>query len=222
VLVVDPAGDAQTGAQPSTISLLIADDHPLIIAGIRRTLEGSEDIEVIGEANGPQQLLTLIERRRPDLVMMDMRMPGANGVEVIQQIRATWPEIKVIVLSASEERVLIDAALGAGASAYVVKSALPADVAAVVRQVASGAVFVAAPSSSAAPGEPDAPAHPALTDRELSVLSAVAAGMTTAEISRQLWISEHTIKFHLTNIYRKLGVTNRAGAVRYALENGIV
>jgi DNA-binding NarL/FixJ family response regulator len=103
----------------------------------------------------------------------------------------------------------------------VLKSAHTVDIASVLRQAFSGAVFHA-PIAVAGNGRaPDAPARPALTERERSILSAVASGLTTAAISRDLWISEHTIKFHLTNIYRKLGVVNRAGAVRYALEHGI-
>jgi two-component system, NarL family, response regulator len=186
------------------IKVLIADDHPLIIAGIRRTIEHVDDMEVVGEARSGPELMQLVERRRPDLVLMDLIMPGMAGVEAILRIRQRWPEVKCVVLSACDDRPTIDAALLAGASAYVLKSAHPVDIASVLRQASGGAVFHA----------------PALTDRERSILSAVASGMTTAAISQDLWISEHTIKFHLTNIYRKLGVTNRAGAVRYALEHG--
>jgi DNA-binding NarL/FixJ family response regulator len=126
-----------------------------------------------------------------------------------------------VVLSACDDRPTIDAALHAGASAYVLKSAHTVDIASVLRQASSGAV-VHAPSYGPAPSANSAePSLPALTDRERSILSAVASGKTTSAISRDLWISEHTIKFHLTNIYRKLGVANRAGAVRYALEHGI-
>ncbi len=179
-------------------------------------------MEVVGEAHSGPELMQLIERRGPDLVLMDLRMPGVVGVEAIEQIRQSWPDVKTVVLSACDDRAAIDSALRAGASAYVLKSAHTVDIASVLRQASNGDVFHVpsyAPPLSACPG---APALPALTDRERSILSAVAAGLTTAAISRDLWISEHTIKFHLTNIYRKLGVVNRAGAVRYALENGIV
>ena len=204
------------------IKVLLADDHPLIIAGIRRTIEHLDDMEVVGEAHSGQELLQLIERRSPDLVLLDLKMPGVAGVEVIERIHQTWPEIKSVVLSACDDRATIDAALHAGASAYVLKSARAVDIASVLRQASSGAVFHAPSYRPARPGAVDEPAPPALTERERSILSAVASGMTTAAISRDLWISEHTIKFHLTNIYRKLGVANRAGAVRYAIEHGIV
>jgi DNA-binding NarL/FixJ family response regulator len=204
------------------LKVLIADDHPLMIAGIRRVLDRSDDIEVVGHACSGPEVMILLERRRPDLILMDLRMPGVRGTEHISQIRASWPEVKVVMLSASDDRDSINSALSAGASAYVVKSVEPADIASVLRQAASGSVFhsTAAPNGGAEPVyEPD---EPFLTDRERVILEAVAAGLTTATISKDLWVSEHTIKFHLTNIYRKLGVTNRAGAVRYALENGLV
>jgi DNA-binding NarL/FixJ family response regulator len=203
------------------IKVLIADDHPLIIAGIRRTIEDLDDMEVVGEAHSGPELLKLIERRLPDLVLMDLRMPGVTGVEMIERIRQRWPDIKPIVLSACDDRPTIDAALNAGASAYVLKSAHAVDIASVLRQASSGAVFHAPTYAPTAAAGSDEPGLPPLTERERSILAAVASGMTTAAISRDLWISEHTIKFHLTNIYRKLGVANRAGAVRYALEHGI-
>jgi DNA-binding NarL/FixJ family response regulator len=205
---------------PTRIKVLIADDHPLIIAGIRRTIEPLDDMEVVGEAHSGPELMQLIERRGPDMVLMDLKMPGVAGVEGIERIRQSWPEIKTVVLSACDDRPTIDAALHAGASAYVLKSAQTVDIASVLRQASSGSVFHA-PHPSPRSGGGDDESTPQLTDRERSILSAVASGMTTAAISRDLWISEHTIKFHLTNIYRKLGVVNRAGAVRYALEHGI-
>ena len=123
----------------------------------------------------------------------------------------------------NDDRPTIDSALRAGASAYVLKSAHTIDITSVLRQAGGGEVFhaptlVPAPSPQAPAA---APARSGLTARERSILEAVASGKTTTAISRELWISEHTIKFHLTNIYRKLGVANRAGAVRYALEHGI-
>jgi DNA-binding NarL/FixJ family response regulator len=203
------------------IKVLIADDHPLIIAGMRRTIERVEDMEVVGEARSGPELMQLIGRRRPDLVLMDLKMPGVAGVEGILHIRQRWPDVKTVVLSASDDQSTIDQALQAGASAYVLKSAHTVDVASVLRQTSVGAVFHAPAGASAPVGVPGLDPTRALTDRERSILSAVATGLTTAAISRELWISEHTIKFHLTNIYRKLGVANRAGAVRYAMENGI-
>jgi DNA-binding NarL/FixJ family response regulator len=204
------------------VKVLIADDHPLMLAGIRRVLERSEAIEVVGEARSGAEVMQLVDRRRPELVLLDLRMPGSAGPENIARIRETWPEVKVVVLSADEDRGSIDSALNAGASAYIVKSVNPADIAAVLRQTACGSVFHAVARRPGRTEQPDEPVGPQLTERELTILDAVASGSTTAAISKELWVSEHTVKFHLTNIYRKLGVPNRAGAVRYALENGLV
>ena len=204
------------------VKVLIADDHPLVIAGIRRALERDEDIEIVGEAHSGSELMQLVERRKPTVVLMDLQMPGVPALDCIKRIAETWPETKTIVLSTYDDRPTIDSALSAGALAYVVKSVKPIDLASVVRQASTGAVFHAAP----APGDRD-PHQPmsteahALTVRERTILIAVATGLTTAAISKQLWLSEHTVKFHLTNIYRKLGVENRASAIRYALQHSI-
>jgi DNA-binding NarL/FixJ family response regulator len=215
------ADDTSSAAAGRRLTVLIADDHPLIIAGLRRTIESIDDLQVIGEARSGPELVRLIERRRPDVVLMDLRMPGVEGVEMIELIRRRWPQTGTVVLSASDDRGTVDAVMRAGAGAYVPKSSDAVDLPSVVRQVAAGGVVPVAvrPPDPAGDGEGGAAA---LTARERSILAAVATGKTTAAISRELWISEHTIKFHLTNIYRKLGVPNRAGAVRYALEHGIV
>jgi DNA-binding NarL/FixJ family response regulator len=207
------------------LKVLIADDHPLLLAGLRRVLETQADIEIVGQARSAPEVLALIERRRPSIVLMDLRMPGVNGFDLISQLREQWPQLKLIILSASDDRASVVGALNAGASAFIVKSTAPLDVASVLRQVSNGAVYHAPAvtiSAAGAESRPDADEAPTLTEREQQILAAVAHGSTTAVISRDLWVSEHTVKFHLTNIYRKLGVANRSAAVRYALEHGIV
>ena len=203
-----------------TIKVLIADDHPLILQGLRRALDDCDDIEVVGEARAGNEVPPLVERRAPDVVLMDLRMPGLDGVECTRAVKAADPGVKCIVLTASEEPGTIDAAIEAGASGYVLKSVSAVDVPAVVRQVAAGYTMFHRPTGGPGDGEPDD--SPQLTDRERTILAAVADGKTTKAISTELWVSEHTVKFHLTNIYRKLGVTNRSGAVRYAYQHGLV
>lgn len=213
-------GETDNGAAP--IKVLIVDDHPLMLAGVRRALERSDGIEVVGEARNHTEAVGLIERRRPGVVLMDLRMPGVRGTEHIEDVKTRWPNVKVVVLSATEDRPSIDSALNAGASAFIVKSVSPSDIPAVLRQAATGVIFHA--PSGGGPRTSDAPAAPTgpeLTERERGILEAAARGLTTAEISRELFISEHTVKFHLTNLYRKLGVSNRAAAVRFALEHGL-
>ena len=204
------------------VKVLIADDHPAILLGLRRAFEGTENLEIVGEARSGPELLQMVERRRPDVVLLDMRMPGVPGLECIERIKVEWPDVKTIVLSAFDDKATINAALEAGASAYLVKSVNTADIPSIVRQAASGAIYHA-PACSPVSGQVDHPQDEALlTPREHVILAAVVGGLTTAQISKDLWVSEHTVKFHLTNIYRKLGVTNRASAIGQALAQGIV
>ncbi|HET9124781.1 MAG TPA: response regulator transcription factor [Solirubrobacteraceae bacterium] len=220
-LVEGPRKDVGTTSCPITV--LIADDHPVVIGGIRRALEGHDDIEVVGEAHSGPEVLALIERRRPRFVLLDLNMPGVVGLECVEQIATRWPHVKIIVLSACEDRGVINGAFAAGATAYVLKSVMTMDVASVLHQASTGGIFHAATGQGAAPREMSPPEPQAgLTGREQTILTAVAQGLTTSAISQQLWVSEHTVKFHLTNIYRKLGVPNRAAAVRYALEHRLV
>jgi DNA-binding NarL/FixJ family response regulator len=203
----------------ATLKVLIADDHPLMLQGIRRALEAAEDIEVVGEARRGDEVLALVERRKPDLVLVDLHMPGMDGLECVAELKARSPEVKTVVISASEHRASIDAALVAGASAYILKSVSAVDIASVLRQAASGAVYHSPSRRATCSDEPEPAMGPELTPRETTILLAIADGCTTKVISQDLWLSEHTVKFHLTNIYRKLGVSNRSAAVRYAYEH---
>jgi DNA-binding NarL/FixJ family response regulator len=205
----------------TTLKVLIADDHPLMLQAIRRTLEASEGIDVVGEAHTGEEMLALVARRKPQLVLLDLHMPGLNGIECISELARSWPGVKAVVFSASEDRASIDGALLAGASAYILKSVMPVDIPTILRQASTGAVYHApsAPAVSRDVQEPSSRAD--LTPRETTILTAVANGLTTKAISEELWLSEHTVKFHLTNIYRKLGVSNRSAAVRYAFENDL-
>src|SRR5437868_4357421 len=162
---------------PKPLRVLIADDHPLMLAGIRRTLERSEYIEIVGEARSGPEVLDLVEGSRPQVVLLDLRMPGMSGDECIEQIRTSWPDVKVVVLSALDDTQSIDAALDAGASAYVVKSVMPSDIASVIRQAASGSIFHGVPRSRPVGSTgPQEPTEAVLTEREQTILGAIAAG----------------------------------------------
>jgi DNA-binding NarL/FixJ family response regulator len=215
------SGLAVCEAPAKPLKVLIADDHPLVLIGLRRTLEAHEDIEIAGEAHSGPELLALVERRKPDVVLMDLRMPGVEGESCLSQIAGNWPDVKIVVLSACDDAASVNGALAAGAHAYVVKSVHALDIASVLRQTQCGAVYHAPTGRAGGPCQaPESPAS-ALTERETAILGAVAQGLTTRSISQEMWISEHTVKFHLTNIYRKLGVANRSAAIRFALENGL-
>ncbi len=204
------------------LKVCIADDHLLILNAVRAALMQAGDIEVVGAAHSGSEVLQLVEAHSPDVVLLDHRMPGVDGLSCLKTIKQRWPAVQVVMLSASEDPKQIAEALGAGASAYIGKRINPEDLASAVRQVVAGVVYQR--SAEGVDAVPSAPADPGdeLTKRERTMLEAVARGLSTKAISRELWISEKTVKFHLTNIYRKLGVHNRTGAMRYAFEHGLV
>jgi DNA-binding NarL/FixJ family response regulator len=202
------------------LRILIADDHQLMLDGIRRALEPCEDFEIVGEAHSGSEVLPVIGRTDPDVVLLDMRMPGMDGLTCLERIRKQYPRIKVVVLSVFREPEHIEAALKRGASGYIVKSVNPLDLPAALRQAFEGTVFHALglPDDS----EPARARGTGLTDRELGILKAVARGLSNQAIGKELWVTEQTVKFHLTNIYRKLGVANRTEAARYAYQHALV
>lgn len=205
------------------LKVCIADDHVLILNAVRAALTQAGDIEVVGAAHSGRETLALVEQHEPDLVLLDHRMPDVDGLTCLKTIKERWPHVQVVMLSASEDAGQISAALDAGASAYIGKRINPQDLASALRQVAAGVVYqrsADAVEETASAGTPDAGDE--LTKRERTLLEAIARGLSTKQISRELWISEKTVKFHLTNIYRKLGVHNRTGAMRYAFDHGLV
>jgi DNA-binding NarL/FixJ family response regulator len=201
--------------------VLIADDHPLILAGIKSALEEAQDFEVVAETNNGAQVLPLVSQTNPDLALLDMRMPGMDGLTCLERIRKRYPEVKVVILSVSTDPGIIQDVLNRGASAYIVKSVNPADVPSALRQAVEGSVFsaIGLPETQAVD---DAAKAAGLTERETAILKALARGLSNDAIGKELWVAEQTVKFHLTNIYRKLGVSNRTEATRYAYENGLV
>jgi len=199
--------------------VLIADDHRLIVEGIKRALEDADDFEVVGEASSGSQVLPMVGRTSPDIVLLDLRMPGADGLTCLAQIKKRYPDIKVVVLSVSTDESVIQTVLMRGASAYIVKSINPIDLPSALRQAVEGTMYSAIGLPE--PGESAAKAA-GLTEREAAILSALARGLSNEAIGKELWVAEQTVKFHLTNIYRKLGVSNRTEAARLAYQNGLV
>jgi DNA-binding NarL/FixJ family response regulator len=203
------------------VRVLIADDHRLILEGIRRALEEADDIEIVGQAETGTEVVPLVARTKPDVAMLDLRMPGMDGLACLDRIRARHPEVKVVILSVSTDPELIRTVLSRGASAYIVKSVNPSDLPAALRQVMEGTFFSLAGLPESA-HETAAGKEAGLTEREIAILKAVAQGMSNDAIAKQLWIAQQTVKFHLTNIYRKLDVANRTEATRYAYQHGLV
>ncbi len=193
-------------------------------AGIRRALEFAPGIRVVGEAMSGDGLVAIVSRVRPDVVILDIRMPQGDGLTCLRQLRASHPAIKVVMLSTFDDPEHVRMAFRCGASAYVVKSINPLDLASTIRSVFEGSVVHdRRPADRHDPTRAvDHVAVGDLTAREVTVLKLVAEGLPNVGIADQLRITEQTVKFHLSNIYRKLGVTNRTAATLYALESTLV
>jgi two-component system, NarL family, response regulator LiaR len=202
------------------VRVLIADDHRLMLDGIRRALEDDGGFEIVAETMNGTQVLPLVSRTQPELVLLDVRMPNMDGLACLDEIRRRHPDVKVVMLSASTSQELVQTALRRGASAYIVKSIDPNDLPATLRQAVDGNVFSTFGVGDAADSSGAKAAG--LTDREISILKALARGSSNEEIAKEFWVAQQTVKFHLTNIYRKLGVKNRTEAIRHAYKLGFV
>jgi DNA-binding NarL/FixJ family response regulator len=185
-------------------------------------------ITVVGKTTSTTEALSLVETHRPELLITELESGDGElgGLALIERARAAVPTMRPIVLSMHQEVQMIDAALVAGASAYVVKTAHPEDLASAVRQAFSHSVYLAGRRTVAQTAVAEAPAssdnEPGLTRRELEILRLVADGHSNAQLARMLWVTEQTVKFHLSNIYRKLDVANRTEASRWAQLNGVL
>ena len=201
------------------LRVLLADDHPLMIAGIRGALESQSDIEIVGEATSGAQVLPLIAAAKPNLVLLDVRMPELDGLSCLKRIRERYPELRVVMLSVSSDREQVAQALAQGASAYIVKSIDTGDLPAAIRQTVSGAFFCVGDLGATQAAQNGNGAG--LSERELEILQAVTRGLSNRAIAKELWLSDQTVKFHLHNIYRKLAVSNRTEAAKFAFEHGL-
>lgn len=200
------------------MKILLADDHKLTLAGIHRTLSEEEDMEVVATASSGTEVMSLVASSKPDLAVLDIRMPGLDGLACLERIRARHPEVKVVMLSSFTDRHHVDTAFRKGASAYIVKTVNPSDLASALRNACDGNVF-----HPPCEGEDTGPVESVdLTERERTMLEALTRGLSNKAIAKEFWVTEQTVKFHLNNVYRKLGVENRTGAVRFAYEHGMV
>ena len=201
--------------------VLVADDHRLMLAAVRRALAEADDLEIVGEVSIGSQVLPAVRETKANVVLLDMRMPELDGLACLARLRKHDPTIAVVILSSYSDEAQIEAARQAGALGYIVKTVEPVDLAAALRSALSAqsfAVWGAEVVHGVAPnGGPLA-----LSERESVVLAAVARGLSNREICRELWISEQTVKFHLRNLYRKLGVSSRTEAARHAYRTGLV
>ncbi|MGI9824174.1 response regulator [Agromyces sp. Marseille-Q5079] len=208
------------------IRIVVADDHPIVRAGIVGLLESAPDLVVVGEAADGAEAVELTRALRPDLVLMDLRMPVVDGAAATARILAEAPGTRVLVLTTYETDEHILGAIEAGASGYLLKAAPQAEILAGIRAVASGetvlAPSIAAKLVSRVRADSSAAPAPALSPRELDVLRLVAAGRSNPEIARTLVIGEATVKTHLVHAFEKLEVGDRTRAVTKAMELGLL
>jgi len=207
----------------AAVNVVIADDHGVVRGGLRLLLHQQEDFHVIGEAEDVPGALRLCELRRPDVLVLDLNMPGASSIEAIPEIRRRWPETHVVVLTMQDDPAYARAALQAGADGYVLKESAESELVNAVRQVSRGHTYLN-PELGArlarTPSEPERPDD--LTERELEVLRLIALGHTNGEIGSQLYLSVRTVETHRAHIQQKTGATSRAELVRYALDRGLI
>ena len=201
------------------IRVLAVDDHPLLRDGIAALIGSEEDIELIGEAPNGREALDLFRKLRPDITLMDLQMPGMNGIDAIGAIRGEFPDARIIVLTTQPGDVHVSRALRAGARAYLLKGELRKELLDTIRAVHAGRKRL---SGEAAAEIAEHAADDTLTPREIEVLRLVAGGNANKEIGAQLSLTEVTVKSHVKNILAKLGANDRTHAVTIALKRGII
>jgi DNA-binding NarL/FixJ family response regulator len=214
-----------------TVRVVIADDQALVRGGFRMILDARDDMEVVGEAGDGEEAVALVESNGPDVVLMDVRMPGVDGIEATRRIVASGSAARVVVLTTYDVDEYVFAALRAGASGFMLKDVRPPDLVEAIRVVARGDALLA-PSVTRrlldrfADVVPDTTAAPAdleeLTEREVEVLRFVALALSNAEIAKRLHLTEATVKTHVSSLLRKLGLRDRVQAVVFAYDVGLV
>jgi DNA-binding NarL/FixJ family response regulator len=217
-----------------TISLVLADDHAVVRAGTRQLLERQLDMQVLGEAADGEEAVRLAQELKPDVVVMDVRMPKMSGVEATRRIKQETPEVAVLVLTAHDDDEYVFALLQTGANGYLLKTAETDELVRAIRTVAAGQsaldpTVAGKVVAQFARGQPLSDMlvnvkdeYEGLTEREMEILRLVGKGLTNKKIGKQLYISDRTVQAHLSNIFSKLGVESRTEAAMYAVRRGWV
>ncbi len=210
--------------QQDTIKVLLVDDHAVVRSGLSAFLMAFEDLELIAEASSGEQAVALCNRFRPDVVLMDLKMPGIGGAEATRRIRENWPNIQVVALTSFKERELVESVLEAGAIGYLLKNISADELAAAVRAAAAGEPTLA--SEAAQVLIQSTRSGPRLgfdlTDRERDVLELMVEGKNNPDIAEALMVSRSTVKFHVSNILSKLHAESRTEAVALAVQHNLV
>ncbi|SMB88611.1 two component transcriptional regulator, LuxR family [Thermanaeromonas toyohensis ToBE] len=212
------------------IKVMLVEDHAIVREGLKALLASEKDIEVVGEAGSSREALQVAIRARPEVVIMDLRLPDRSGIEVTRALKEAFPDIKVVILSMYDEEELVIRALKSGATGYVLKRAGVTELLRAIRTVSSGEAYLdSAIARRVVEGlqkgislEQRAGMGPELTPREEEILRLVAQGLTNQEIAQRLFISIKTVQAHRANLMKKLGVHDRVDLVKYALKKGLL
>lgn len=211
-------------APPSSIRVAVCDDHPVVRSGLRRILEDEADIEVVGEAGTTDEAVAVTQAHGPDVFVMDLELPGGNGVRATREILAARPETRVLILTVHDDPAYLRDAFNVGAFGYLVKDVADIELVMAVRKVAGGQRYVH-PSLGAAllgsGGDTEAATNP-LSDREVVILRLIALGYTNPQIAGELHLSVRTVEGHRAHIQQKLGLRSRVELVRYCRDRGLL
>jgi two-component system, NarL family, response regulator NreC len=212
-----------------TYNVIVCDDHAVVRAGLRLILKKEKEFQIVGEAENAEQAIELAAHHKPDIVLMDISMPGANGLETIPQVRAVAPQARMIILTVHDDKAYFFRALQAGAAGYVLKGASVSEVLAALRLVTQGGVPI---PRSLAPGllndylvrvdEQAVSSYDMLSSREREILRLICKGRTNKQIAEELFLSVRTVERHRTSIMHKAGLENRAELVAYAVRQGFL
>lgn len=214
---------------PTPLRIIVVDDHAIVRQGLKLLIDSQPDMEVVAEAADGKAVLELADVLRPDMVVMDISMPGMNGLISTRTLKQRQPNVMVVALTRHEEETYLEELLRAGASAYVLKQSAPSDFLQAIRSVAAGGIYLdPAMTHRVADGllagkrkeQVETPAGAKLTERESEVLRLVAVGHSNVEIATRLNISVKTVEAHKTNAMRKLGLTGRVDVIRYGVLQG--
>ncbi|HTP21308.1 MAG TPA: response regulator transcription factor [Solirubrobacteraceae bacterium] len=205
-----------------TIRVVIADDHAVVRKGLRQVLDAEEDFEVVAEADNLDSARRYTRGHRPDVLVLDLNMPGGSSLDGIPEIRAECPDTQIVVLTMQNEPAYARHALGAGALGYVLKESAESELVEAIRRAASGDPYLNPRLGARVAAEPPPGLPDGLTEREAEVLRMIALGHTNAEIAEQLYLSVRTVETHRAHIQQKLRLGSRSELVRYALEQKLV
>jgi DNA-binding NarL/FixJ family response regulator len=204
------------------IRLLLVDDHPVVRRGLRGYLELEPDFTVVGEAGDGEEALRAIEETRPDVVLLDLKMPGLDGQGVLERLGTTGDGPRILVLTSATDAERVPNAISAGAAGFVYKDIDPDALASAIRTVHAGQLLLSPVAMRGLmSGSGSSPSAPSLTPRESQVLGLIAKGQTNRQISRALGVSEKTVKTHVTNLLRRIGAADRTQAALWAVRHGI-